>query len=278
MAAFLVLCLAIAAAVIWLIGVPLWKGRRREAQARGAVPGQWQEWLTLHLPVYRRMPRELQQRLQGLVRVFVNEKTFVGCNGVVVTDLMRVVVAAGACLLILNRPGVPRAQLYDELYSILIYPTPFIVPHSMRNEHGLVTEERRVLSGQAWDSRRILLSWEDVEQSALAGHNVVLHEFAHYLDMEDESMDGAPGLGNAKAYGRWAEVFWAEYDQLRHMIATGQPTLIDPYGASAPAEFFAVVTEAFFQRSQELHAQHPALYGQLRSYYRLDPSTWPEPA
>ena len=187
---------------------------------------------------------------------------------------MRVVIAAYACLLVVNRPDVPRSHFYDDLFSILVYPTPFIVPHTLRDGHGLVTEGHRVLSGQAWDSRRIIVSWQDIEDGLATGHNVVLHEFAHYLDMEDETMDGAPGLGSARAYREWSQVFWAEYDRLRAMLGAGQPTFLDPYAASAPAEFFAVVTEAFFEKPRELELQHAGLYEQLRRYYRVDPARW----
>jgi len=102
----------------------------------------------------------------------------------------------------------------------------------------------------------------------------VLHEFAHYLDMEDETMDGAPGLGSARAYREWSQVFWEEFDRLRVALGTGQPTFLDPYAASAPAEFFAVVTEAFFEKPRELELQHAGLYEQLRRYYRVDPARW----
>lgn len=271
---FLFVLAALLAAAFWLIGVPILAGRRRVALGRKPLPQQWVRWLEQDVSFYQRLPAPLRERLHSLIQIFVQQKTFVGCNGLEVTDRMRVVIAANACLLLVNRPGVPREHLYDDLYSILIYPTAFVVPESHRDPHGLVTEGHRVLSGQAWDSRRIILSWEDIEQSHASGHNVVLHEFAHYLDMEDETMDGAPGLGSKAAYEQWARIFWEEYDRLRDSIRAGLPTLIDPYGATAPAEFFAVVTEVFFGQPQELEAQHAGLYQQLRKYYRLDPARW----
>lgn len=269
-----ILIVAVTAALAWLFGVPWYRGRRRQRQALAPFTPQWRQWLHSDVPIYRRMPAPLQQRLHGLINIFVAEKSFVGCNGIVVTERMRVIVAAYACLLVMNRPGVPVRHLYDDLLSILIYPTPFIVPQTLRDEHGLVSEERQVLSGQAWDSRRIILSWEDVEQASELTHNVVLHEFAHYLDMEDESMDGAPSLGSAAAREEWSDTFWDEFDRLRHHIDTGQPTLLDPYAATAPAEFFAVVTEVFFNQPVALAAQHPGLYTQLAKYYRHDPANW----
>jgi len=274
---FLLVIAAIAVALFWLVGVPVLRRRRRSALARQPLPAHWLAWLERDVAVYRKLPAPLQQRLHGLVQIFVRQKIFVGCNGLEVTEHMRVVIAANACVLVLNRPGVPRQDLYDELYSILIYPTPFIVPETHHGPHGLITEGQRVLSGQAWDARRIILSWEDVEHSAAGGGNVVLHEFAHYLDMEDDSMDGAPGLGDKAAYEQWSAVFWDEYERLHVNLSTGQPTLLDPYAATDPAEFFAVVTEVFFSQPGELEQQHPRLYQQLRTYYRLDPARWPEP-
>jgi Mlc titration factor MtfA (ptsG expression regulator) len=269
----LVVALALAVAA-WFIGQPGWQRRRRLAQAAQPIPEHWRAWLESRTTFYRRLPGPLRERLHGLVNIFVREKTFVGCNGLAVTEEMRVVIAAYACLLVVNRPDVPRSHFYDDLYSVLVYPTPFVVPETRHVGAGIVSEGHRVLSGQAWDSRRIILSWQDVEASLAAGHNVVVHEFAHYLDMEDETMNGAPGLGSAHAYQRWSEVFWGEYDRLRANIGAGLPTFLDPYAATEPAEFFAVVTEAFFQQPRELEAQHAGLYEQLRYYYRVDPARW----
>ncbi len=271
----LILAIAIATgALFWFLGVPWLRSRRRLALSRQPILPQWREWLSVGVPAYDRLPADMRKRLDGLVQVFVREKSFVGCNGLEVTDRMRVIIAGNACLLLVNRSDVPRRHLYDDLFSILIYPTPFIVPETFRDPAGLVSEGRRVLSGQAWDSRRIILSWEDVEDGPAAGHNVVLHEFAHYLDMEDETMDGAPGLASAAAFKEWSEVFWSEYNSLRISLGAGEATLLDPYAATAPAEFFAVATEAFFGQSLALQTQHPRLYQQLSKYYRLDPARW----
>lgn len=270
----LVLVTALAAAAWFLVGQRWWRLRRRLAVARAPFPAHWQSWLRSRTSVYERVPAQLRERLHQLIQIFVHEKTFVGCNGLVVAEEMRVVIAAYACLLVVNRRDVPRSHFYDELFSILVYPSPFIVPHSQRDAHGLVTEGTRVLSGQAWDARRIILSWQDIEEGLATGHNVVLHEFAHYLDMEDETMDGAPGLGSEQEYRQWSEVFWKEYQQMHASLRAGNATLLDPYAASAPAEFFAVATEAFFETPRELEAQHLGVYEQLRRYYRVDPARW----
>ncbi|MGH8174952.1 MAG: zinc-dependent peptidase [Steroidobacter sp.] len=262
------------AAAAWLVALPILRSRRRRRLTRRILPQEWRDWLTNRLPMYGRLPSELRDRLHGLIAVFIHEKRFVGCNDLVVTDEMRVMVAAYACLLVVNRPEVPHAHFYDDLFSILVYPTPFVVPQSHHDEDGVVTESRDVLSGQAWDSRRIILSWQDIEESSTGTQNVVLHEFAHYLDMEDESMDGAPGLGGSRAYEQWSEVFWDEYERLCDQVEAGADTFLDPYAASEPAEFFAVVTEAFFMQPQELESHHPGVYEQLRKYYRVDPARW----
>jgi Mlc titration factor MtfA (ptsG expression regulator) len=266
--------IALGVAAWFIAGQAWWRRRRRAALARQPFPPQWQEWLRARTSIYQRVPAELRERLHALVRIFVGEKTFVGCNGLQVTEEIRVVIAAYACLLVMNRPDVPRAHFYDDLFSILVYPTPFIVPHTHRDSHGVVTEGQHVLSGQAWDSRRIIVSWQDIEDGLTSGHNIVLHEFAHYLDMEDETMDGAPGLGSARAYREWSSVFWSEYQQLCANLSAGHRTFLDPYAATEPAEFFAVVTEAFFEKSLEFQTQHAGLYEQLRRYYRVDPARW----
>lgn len=266
---------AILAAAGWFFGQPWWRRRRRMALAAQPFPAHWQQWLHERTGLTQQLPPALLPRLQGLIRIFVHEKRFVGCNGLTVTEEMRVVIAAYACLLLVNRPDVPRVHFYDELMSILVYPTAFVVRETQHLGHGIVTEGPRVLSGQAWNAQRILLSWDDIEEGMRAGHNVVLHEFAHYLDMEDESMDGAPGLGSLRAYQQWSSVFWSEYERLRADIEAGRPTFLDPYAASEPAEFFAVATETFYQQPRELEQQHPGLYEQLRRYYRVDPARWP---
>jgi hypothetical protein len=262
------------AAALWLALTPSLRRRRRLAIARTSLTDEQRRWISTHAPICARAPEELRERLYGLIQIFVREKTFVGCNDLVVTDEMRYVIAAYACLLVVNRPGAPRSQFYDDLYSVLVYPTAFVAPQTHEDDVGLVTESEDVLAGQAWDAQRIILSWQDVLDSAGGGDNVVLHEFAHYLDMEDETMDGAPGLGSAGAYQEWSDAFWEEYERLCDQVDAGAETFLDPYAATEPAEFFAVATETFFMQPREFLAEHPALYEQLRKYYRLDPATW----
>ena len=204
------------------------------------------------------------------------EKEFVGCRGLIVTPEMKLAVAAQACLLVSNRPTRP----YERLYSVLLYPDAFIVPQEETDEAGVVTQHESVLTGEAWETHRIILSWEDIQASAQepgSGYNVVLHEFAHYLDAEDGDANGAPPLGDAQRYERWSRVMSDEYEKLRAAAENGAETLIDPYGAEDPAEFFAVATESFFEQPRELKQRHAALYIELMNYYRLDPASWQKP-
>jgi MtfA peptidase len=274
--AFALILTALVALAAALMLYPLVRRARRRSLARESLPDSWRAWLTAYVPPYQRMPAALRERLHELVRIFVHEKGFVGCNGLEVTEQMRVAIAGNAGLLLVNRSGVPAAHFYDDLRSILVYPTPFVVRETHHDDDGIVSESEDVLSGQAWDASRIILSWEDIETERDAGYNVVLHEFAHYLDLEDETMDGAPGLGSASAYAEWSRVFQEEFDRLEDDVDAGRETLLDPYAASEPAEFFAVATETFFEQAAELRLRHPGLYEQLQRYYRLDPASWME--
>ena len=227
------------------------------------------------MPLYASLPPDLRDRLHGLIQIFMREKKFVGCNDLIVTDEMRLVIAG---VRVSARRQPPGSSAHAFLRRPVIdsgVPDSVHRPQTHHDEDGVVTEGDEVLSGQAWDSQRIILSWQDVEESAAGEHNVVLHEFAHYLDMEDETMDGAPGLGDARAFEQWSETFWEEYERLCDDVDAGKATFLDPYAATEPAEFFAVVTEAFFMQPRELEAEHAGLYTQLRKYYRLDPARWP---
>ena len=274
-----VVVLAIAITVIGLlIGRPLWRARQRRRLRAQPMPDAWRSDIERAMPIYACIPLPLRARLDGLVQQFVAEKEFVGCRGLEVTLPMKLAVAAQACLLVLGR----SARLYEDLYSILIYPAAFLVPEEHRDEAGVVHQHERALAGQAWDTHRIILSWDDVIAGAAApddGFNVVYHEFAHYLDAEAGIVNGAPFLGEARNYERWSRVMQHEFAKLREADARGEPTVLDPYGAENPGEFFAVATEAFFELPRELQTEHAELYGELRNYFRLDPASWlPHPA
>jgi Mlc titration factor MtfA (ptsG expression regulator) len=257
----------------WLWG-PAWVTAGRRARVlRQPFPAAWREILRRRMPAYSTLPAHLQLQLKKHVQVLVAEKPFVGCAGLMVTDEMRVLVAAQAALLLLNR----RAGYFPELRQVLMYPGAFRVERNEDGGAGLQHETRRVLAGESWQQGQVLLSWEDVLAGAADPHdgrNVVIHEFAHQLDQERGRANGAPWLGRREAYAPWAAVLGAEFSALRERLARGEPSLIDPDAATEPAEFFAVVSEHFFEQPAALAEAHPALYGQFAEYYRTDPRHW----
>jgi Mlc titration factor MtfA (ptsG expression regulator) len=221
------------------------------------------------------MPVDLRLRLEPVARAFLARVPFIGCNGLQVTDEMRVLVAVQACLLVVERD----VHAYDELRSVLLYPDEFVVEERDEDESGIVTEGLRPLSGQTLDTSRIVLSWRDVLESGDESlvYNVVVHEFAHYLDHSVGGMLSAAG-GAPRSLEAWHAVLEREYEQLCAAADRGEETLIDPYGAEDPAEFFAVAAETFVEAPLELEARHPALYRELAAFFGLDPARWEAPS
>lgn len=257
----------------WLASRPWRQRRRRERLARAPFPAPWRWVLRRRVPLVAQLPADLQLRLKGLMQVFLAEKPIIGCRGLVVTDEMRVTIAALACLPLL---GATRG-LYPDLRQVLLYPSSFVVDRPVNEPGGVLSDQRRVLAGESWSQGQVLLAWDEVQRGAAApgdGHNVVIHEFAHQLDQANGPANGAPALGDGAAYRRWSGVMQAEFDALRSRLARGEPGLIDGYGATDPAEFFAVVSEVFFERPVELAASHPALYAELAAFYRVSPANW----
>jgi Mlc titration factor MtfA (ptsG expression regulator) len=266
----------VAAAVLgWLILGPVLAARRRRDALARPLPGDLVALADRNVPARRRLPAALRARHDGLISAFLAEKEFVGCNGLAVTDEIRATIAALACLLVLGRRGH-----YDALHSVLVYPTPFWVEDEVEDEAGVVEKRRRVLSGEAWESSRIILSWEDVLEAARypgEGYNVALHEFAHYLDAEGLGLAAPPPTatdGRTRSVDAWAGDLVGEFDSLLDAVDRGEYTFLDPYAAEDEAEFFAVATEDFFERPAELKAAHPRLYGLLQEFYALDPAAW----
>lgn len=273
MDALVVGAVGLAVLAAWL--TPKWRLRRTLARpldpAHVAV-------LARNIGQYARMNEAERRRLERLVQQFLHEKKFVGCAGLELTDEMRVTIAGQACLLLFGRAGeaVP-AQLYPELHTILLYPGAFLVPRREVDPAGVVTEARQDLLGESWGDGRVILSWDHVRRAGQPeppGHNVVLHEFAHQLDSESGSTNGAPYLGSQERYRSWSEVLSRDYANLRAEAMWGMHGVLDHYGASSPAEFFAVATESFFEQPHQLAARHPALYGEFLKYYRIDPRRW----
>ncbi len=270
----LLLLVALAAFLAgWLISHPLRQRHRRARIAAQPFPQAWRRILRRRVPLVAALPAPLQLRLKALMQVFLAEKPIIGCQGLTVSDEMRVTIAALACLPLLGK----SRGFYPGLSQVLLYPGAFVVERPVLSPGGVQMEQRRALAGESWVQGQVLLSWQDVQRGANepgTGHNVVIHEFAHQLDQAKGFANGAPLLASREAYARWSLVMQREYDALQWRVANGEPGLIDAYGATDPAEFFAVVSEVFFERGVELAAWHPALYEELKRYYAVDPVSW----
>lgn len=253
--------------------LPRWRLRRVLARP---LPAAAVEVLRRNIPVYGRMDGALQAQLHKLVVQFLHEKTFVGCEGLEVDDEMAVTIAGQAGLLLLNRPS----KVYPALHTILLYPGAFVASRSELGPGGVVTPARKTMLGESWDDGRVVLSWDDVRRGARDwsdGQNVVLHEFAHQLDSEAGRANGAPYLGSSASYREWAAVLSHDFNRLRFNAMYRQHSVMDHYGATSPAEFFAVATETYFEKPYQMAEHHPELFAELAKYYRVDPREWMAP-
>ena len=209
--------------------------------------------------------------LEGLVRVFLAEKSFEGCGGLTLTDEIKVTIAAEACLLLLHR----ETDMYPNVDSIVVYPGAYRVPERTHTiGGGVVVDGVEGRIGESWTRGLVVLAWDHVKPGVLHvhGQSVVLHEFAHQLDSEDGAMTGAPELGTRARYASWARVLGDEFTELSARVHAGRPSDIDAYGATNAAEFFAVVTEMFFERPRAMKQRHPAMYAELVAFYAQDPA------
>lgn len=244
--------------------------RRRRLQAQ-PFPKEWLVTIKRNVSFFHRLSANDRAELLGHTQVFLAEKRFEGCDGLEITDEVRVTIAAQACLLLLHR----KTDYFPRLLTILVYPSTYLA-EDRRHVHGHVWQEGKMArlgeTGRWLDA--IVLAWDAVKSGAADpsdGKNVVLHEFAHQLDYENYAEDGAPALATRDQRLSWQEVMRGEFASLRAADETGIPTLLDTYGATNPAEFFAVSTEAFFERPRALRARHPKLYAEIRSYFHQDP-------
>ena len=247
------------------------KRRRRKRLLSAPFSAAWLEIIERNVPFYACLPEADRQELQGLVQIFLAEKTFEGCGGLELTDEIKVTIAAQACLLLLHR----ETDIYPRLITILVYPSAYIARAFEPIGGGIVLEGESIHLGESWSSGVVVLSWDDVRAGASDihdGQNLVLHEFAHQLDREDGAINGTPLLEQRSQYVAWGRVLNAEYERLRRESRLGRATVLDDYGATDPAEFFAVATECFFEKPRVLQKRHPELYEELKTFYRQDPA------
>ena len=250
-----------------------WWRRRRDARmlVQRAIPEDLWRLTLSRFPFLLHRPVDDLQRLRDLSTLFLADKEFAGMQGLEVDDGMAVAIAAQACLPIL-RLGLSQ---YDAFKGIVVHPDVVVARREVMDEDGVVHHYDEELSGEAMEGGPVMLSWRDVADagdSAAWGYNVVIHEFAHVLDMRDGAPDGVPLLPDRAARERWLAVLEPQWQDFCARVDDGEDTLIDPYGAEAIDEFFAVASEVFFVNAPALRAEHPQLYELLTGYYRQDPA------
>ncbi len=257
--------------------------RRRRKILRTAYPEAWDRIITDNVKYVQHLSPAQQRQLRQHIQIFVQEKYWEGCGGFVITEEVKVTIAAQACLLLLNMPD----ECYDNVLSILVYPDEYLVRESDASFNGVVSERGELRLGEAVWRGPVILSWPDVlaggRSESHGGHgeqegygdNLVLHEFAHQIDMlNGRFADGIPPLNSQSELDLWLQVMQPEYQRHVANCEAGQHGVIDCYGAINAAEFFAVVIETFFEQPIPLRSQHAAVYDLLKSYFRIDPATW----
>ena len=221
-----------------------------------------------HYPFARALSREERSRLHDWVVLFLNEKSLVGAGGLVVRDEMRIGIATQACMLILNL-DLDYYRGWDE---IIVYPDEFVAEYEYMDDAGVVHQVEEPMTGESWLAGPVILSWADAEQRGDEhGYNVVIHEFAHKLDMLNGDANGFPPLHAGMVRDEWSRAFGAAYNDFQARVQRDEVVGIDPYAAENPAEFFAVLSEAFFEIPATVLERYPAVYRQLAAFYRQDP-------
>lgn len=247
------------------------KRRRRNKLLVDPFPKHWLDHLD-RSPHVRVLPPSLRRALFDAIRIFLAEKEWEGCKGLTLTEEMKVLIAGQACILTLGMPD----YYFDNVQTILVYPSGFRVRQQVGIGGGAILDDVSDRLGEAHLRGPVILSWREIEEDMAQpgfGRNLVFHEFAHQIDMLDGDIDGVPPLPRTLRKS-WETVMGKEYDELQRAARRGDETLIDDYGAESPAEFFAVVTETFFDNPIDLRIEHRELYDVLAQFYRLDPASW----
>jgi Mlc titration factor MtfA (ptsG expression regulator) len=222
----------------------------------------------LQLPVFGRLDPAERSRLRALAERLVQEKTFSAAAGAEVGGAAVAAIAMQAALPVLNL----GLEGYGAWQEIIVYPAEFVPEREEMDEAGVVHHVRHPMSGEAWEGGPVVLSLQDVAWSGLCdGYNVVIHEFAHKLDMANGAANGLPRLHSGMRTEAWAAAFAPAFEDFCRRVDAGEETELDPYATENPAEFFAVLTEYFFELPETLHAAYPAVFDQMRLFFRQDP-------
>lgn len=247
-----------------------WFSRWRQARAvrrQDIGDAQWHRTMG-RFSFFRTLPAADQQKLRELTALFLDRKAVIAAGGLQMTRDMQLVIAAQACMLVLNLD----LDFYDGWVEVIVYPDEFITDYEYTDEDGVVHRVRGAISGEAWEHGPVILSWQDAAAADGGfGYNVVMHEFAHKIDMLNGAPDGFPPLHKDMDRALWTDVFSAAFADFEARLDRREETLLDEYAAEDPAEFFAVLSELFFERPDTLSALYPAVYGQLAAFYRQDP-------
>lgn len=255
--------------------MPVFRKLRQFFAGRRAFPEHYEQLLQQYVRFYRKLNSRQRQQLQHRMKIFMDEKIFEGCGGLLLTDDMKVIISAYACILILEEPS----DYYPNLRSILIYPDDYIAPVYEESSSGIVTEGSEMRKGESWDNGSVVLSWADIlktTQSEKNNQNLVVHEFAHQLDQQYGLSAGISLNGDLLEKGdEWTNELAKTY---RHLLTSAQfgrtKTGLDHYGATNPSECFAVVMETFVEAPRELEISHPHLYRMLTEFFNIDPGRW----
>jgi MtfA peptidase len=243
--------------------------RRERILRRSALADRlWNDVLQRY-PCTRSLVPEERARLRDWVVLFLEEKSIVAARGLELSDEMRLCIAVQACMLILNLD----LDYYRGWVEVIVYPGEFVAEYEYVDENGVAHQVEEPMSGESWLAGPVILSWEDASSRGSGhGYNVVIHEFAHKLDMLNGDANGFPPLHAGMDREEWSRAFGEAYGDFRVRLERGAPTAIDAYAAETPAEFFAVLSEAFFEIPQTVRTEYPRVYDQLAAFYRQDPA------
>jgi Mlc titration factor MtfA (ptsG expression regulator) len=242
-----------------------WRRKRTLKSAR-LDEALWKR-VAARLSFLRGLSADDTARLKNLVVLFLAEKEMHGAHGMQLTDEIRLSIAAQACLPVLNL----GLDVYEGWVGVIVYPGEFRVQKEEVDEDGVVHSFDEELAGEAWPGGPVILSWEDVGL-AERGYNVVIHEFAHKIHMDGGGDEDYPAARSGMEAAKWRKTLESAYERFCAEVDSGEPTFIDPYAAEHPAEFFAVMSEAFFTESAVLARDWPELYAQLALFYKQDPA------
>ncbi|MDX1590522.1 MAG: zinc-dependent peptidase [Balneolaceae bacterium] len=253
--------------------MPLIRYLKRKYISSRPFPESWVPILESKVPVYRRLPKTLRDTLKKHIPIVISEKNYEGCGGLTLSEEMKVIITAYACVLILKE----KADYYSDLQSILVYPDSYVAPVSEMDEGGIVSEGFEPRSGEYWGTGNIVLAWCEIKKNLSEsgkGQNLIYHEFSHLLDDRYGLTAGITLEGKALREDEWTRVLASSYKKHGRNMNESRRSVLDEYGTRSPAEFFSVASEAFFEAPDALHREMPDLYRVLRSFYALDPLSW----